>query len=74
MADRTIKTQQLGRDSIPNDVNEGFTLDELQKEQELEEEDNEKNKNLEEQNNANFKHNILDKISIQELEKCLNVS
>ena len=69
LADRTIKTQQLGRDTIPNDVNEGFTLDELQKEQELEEEDNVKNKNIEEQNNANFKHNILDKISIPRVRK-----
>ena len=69
LADRTIKTQQLGRDTIPNDVNEGFTLDELQKDQELEEEDNVKSKNIEEQNNANFKHNILDKISIPRVRK-----
>jgi dynein regulatory complex protein 1 len=65
LADRTIKTQQLGRDNIPNDVNEGFTLDELQKDQEIEEDENNlKTKNLEAKKNANFKHNILDKISI----------
>ena len=65
LADRTIKTQQLGRDNIPNDNNEGFSLDELQKDQEIDEEDNSlKKKNLEEKKNANFKHNILDKISI----------
>ena len=65
LADRTIKTQQLGRDTIPNDVNEGFTLDELQKDQELEEDENTlKLKDLEAKKNANFKHNILDKISI----------
>ena len=39
LADRTIKTQQLGRDNIPNDNNEGFSLDELQKDQEIDEED-----------------------------------
>ena len=65
LADRTIKTQQLGRDNIPNDNNEGFSLDELQKDQEIDEEDNSlKKKNLKEKKNANFKHNILDKISI----------
>jgi len=65
LADRTIKTQQLGRDNIPNDNNEGFSLDELQKDQEIDEEDTSlKKKNLEEKKNANFKHNILDKISI----------
>ena len=69
LADRTIKSQQLGRDTIPNDVNEGFTLDELQKDQEIEEDDNIKNKNIEEQKNANFKHNILDKISIPRVRK-----
>ena len=40
LADRTIKTQQLGRDNIPNDNNEGFTLDELQKDQEIDEDEN----------------------------------
>ena len=70
LADRTIKTQQLGRDTIPNDVNEGFTLDELQKDQEIDEDENNlKNKNIEEQKYANFKHNILDKISIPRVRK-----
>ena len=66
LADRTIKTQQLGRDNIPNDNNEGFSLDELQKDQEIEDDESnlKKKKNLEAKNNANFKHNILDKISI----------
>ena len=65
LADRTIKTQQLGRDNIPNDNNEGFTLDELQKDQEIDEDENTlKKKSLEEKKKANFKHNILDKISI----------
>ncbi len=65
LADRTIKTQQLGRDNIPNDNNEGFSLDELQKDQEIDDNDsNLKKKSLEEKKNANFKHNILDKISI----------
>jgi len=65
LADRTIKTQQLGRDNIPNDNNEGFTLDELQKDQEIEEDENTlKKKSLEEKKKANFNHNILDKISI----------
>ena len=36
LADRTIKTQQLGMENIPNDNNEGFSLDELQKDQEIE--------------------------------------
>ena len=65
LADRTIKTQQLGMENIPNDNNEGFSLDELQKDQEIE--DNEataKKKSLEEKQKANFKYNILDKISI----------
>ena len=65
LADRTIKTQQLGMDNIPNDKNEGFTLDELQKDQEIEEDDNKLDKKeLEEKQKENFKHNILDKISI----------
>lgn len=65
LADRTIKTQQLGRDNIPNDNNEGFSLDELQKDQEIEEDEKSlKKKTLEEKKKANFKHNILDKISI----------
>ena len=65
LADRTIKTQQLGRDNIPNDNNEGFSLDELQKDQEIDEDENNlKKKSLEEKKKANFKHNILDKISI----------
>ena len=65
LADRTIKTQQLGRDNIPNDNNEGFSLDELQKDQEIEEDESSlKKKTLEEKKKANFKHNILDKISI----------
>ena len=65
LADRTIKTQQLGRDNIPNDNNEGFSLDELQKDQEIDEDEkNFKKNNLEAKKNVNFKQNILDKISI----------
>lgn len=37
-ADRTIKSQQLGVDFPPNDTTEGFTLDELQKDDHLEDE------------------------------------
>ena len=55
LADRTIKTQQLGRDNIPNDNNEGFSLDELQKDQVIDDNDsNLKKKSLEEKKNANF--------------------
>lgn len=63
LADRTIKTQQLGMESIPNDNNKGFTLDELQKDQELEENDTVTKVNKAQMKN-NFKQNILDKISI----------
>lgn len=63
LADRTIKTQQLGMENIPNDNNKGFTLEELQKDQELEDNDT-ANKINKAQIKNNFKQNILDKISI----------
>ena len=66
LADRTIKTQQLGMENIPNDNNKGFSLDELQRDQELEETEENQNKqvNEAEKKRNNFKNNILDKISI----------
>ena len=66
LAYRAIKMQQLGQDNIPNDNNEGFSIDKLQKDQEIEEDEkSSKKKTLEEKKKANFKHNIiLDKISI----------
>ena len=68
LADRTIKTQQLGMENIPNENNnnERFSLDELQRDQELEETEENQNKQMNEveKKRNNFKNNILDKISI----------
>ena len=65
LADRTIKTQQLGMENIPNDNPEGFTLDELQKDQEFDENETAtaKDKDTEQMKNK-FIQNIMDKISI----------
>jgi hypothetical protein len=65
LADRTIKTQQLGMENIPNDNPEGFTLDELQKDQEFDENETAaaKEKDTKQMKNK-FMQNIMDKISI----------
>ena len=66
LADRTIKTQQLGMENFSNDNNKGFSLDELQKDEEIDEDENLNNNNNqnEEKIKKTFKQNILDKISI----------
>ena len=64
LADRTIKTQQLGMENIPNDNPEGFTLDELQKDQEFEENETDGKDKDTEQIKRKFIQNIMDKISI----------
>ena len=64
LADRTIKTQQLGMENIPNDNPEGFTLDELQKDQEFEENETDAKDKDTEQIKRKFIQNIMDKISI----------
>lgn len=65
LADRTIKTQQLGMEQIPNDNNNGFSLEELQKDQELEDTETIKeDKETLLRKQREFKQNILEKISI----------
>lgn len=69
LADRTIKTQQLGMEIINNDNPEGFSLEELQKEQDLDEDnadDKERNKEDEE---INFRQNVLARIPTERVKQ-----
>lgn len=64
LADRTIKTQQLGMEILNNDNPEGFSLEELQKEQDIEE-DNDDDKAKVNQEELNFRQNILSRIPME---------
>ena len=62
LAERTIKTQQLGMEIINNDNPEGFSLEELQKEQDLEgEESIDEKSNVSEEKKTSLQ-NALDKL------------
>jgi hypothetical protein len=67
LAERTIRTQQLGLEIISNDNPDGFSLEELQKEKDLEEESIEET----EQVNAKdvFRQNILNRIPTERVKK-----
>ena len=70
LADRTIKTQQLGMEHVPNDNPKGFTLDELQKEQEFEDNDTAAAKEKDTDHvKDKFVQNIMDKILIRRVKQ-----
>ncbi|MCQ2820774.1 MAG: hypothetical protein MJ252_26240 [archaeon] len=64
LADRTIKTQQLGMENLINDQCNGFTYEELQKEENINEQNEKVKRKTPEQEMEEFKQNILEKISI----------
>lgn len=67
LAERTIRTQQLGMELIHNDNPEGFSLEELQKEKDLEEESVDEKEKI----NANdqFRQNILNRIPTERVKQ-----
>jgi hypothetical protein len=67
LADRTIKTQQLGIETFHNDNPEGYTLEELQKEQDFEILDEDK----QEINNeiGNFKQDIFSRMPTERVKQ-----
>jgi hypothetical protein len=68
-AERTIRTQQLGLEELKNTELDGFTLEQLQKEQDIQEENKEENV---EDNEANFRQNILARIPIDRVKQVFN--
>lgn len=71
LADRTIKTQQLGMENLINEKTNGFTYEELQKEQVNENNLPKKKKTPEEERNE-FEKNIMEKISIPRVKQVFN--
>ena len=71
LAERTIRTQQLGLELTNDkyDKSDGFTLEQLQKEQDIEEEDN---LEIEEDVNNVSKQNILARIPIDRVKQVFN--
>jgi hypothetical protein len=67
LAERTIRTQQLGMEIINNDNPDGFSLEELQKEKDLEEESIDEGENV----NAKdlFRQNILNRIPTERVKQ-----
>jgi hypothetical protein len=68
-AERTIRTQQLGLEDLKITEPDGFTLEQLQKEQDIQEENKEENV---EDNEANFRQNILARIPIDRVKQVFN--